>query len=214
MIQALGTSLKVLAVDVPLLAVLGTALGWVFAKRRFRGREALFLMVQLPVALPPSVLGLYLLLFVGRVPALRSLGLLFSFPGAALAALLPALPIMVQAARSGFQSVPGALEEAARTLGDREWRVLGRITLPLARRTLVAGLALATARALGDFGVTLMVAGNIPGRTQTLPLYIYSRIEALEFAEANLAAAVLVAVGVLSLLLVKRMEGVRRERVL
>jgi molybdate transport system permease protein len=85
------------------------------------------------------------------------------------------------------------------------------VTLPLARRPLVAGLSLATARALGDFGVTLMVAGNIPGRTQTLPLYIYSRIEALEFGKANLAAALLVAVGVASLLLVKRMEGGRRE---
>jgi len=211
MIEALGISLKVLAVDVPLLLLAGTALGWLFARRRFPGREALLLIVQLPVALPPSVLGLYLLLLVGRVPVLRSLGLLFSFPGAALAALLPALPIMVQAARSGFLSVSPALEEAARTLGDPEWRVFRRVTLPLARRPLVAGLSLATARALGDFGVTLMVAGNIPGRTQTLPLYIYSRIEALEFGRANLAAALLVAVGVASLLLVKRMEGGRRE---
>jgi molybdate transport system permease protein len=210
-IEALGISLKVLAVDVPLLLLAGTALGWLFARRRFPGREALLLIVQLPVALPPSVLGLYLLLLVGRVPVLRSLGLLFSFPGAALAALLPAMPIMVQAARSGFLLVPPALEEAARTLGDPEWRVFQRVTLPLARRPLVAGLSLATARALGDFGVTLMVAGNIPGRTQTLPLYIYSRIEALEFGKANLAAALLVAVGVASLLLVKRMEGGRRE---
>jgi molybdate transport system permease protein len=212
MIQALAISLKVLAVDIPLLAVFGIALGWLFAKRRFPGREALLLIVQLPVALPPSVLGLYLLLFVGRVPLLKNLGLLFSFPGAAVAALLPALPIMIQAARSGFASVPSPLEEAARTLGDREWRVFRRVTLPLARRPLVAGLSLATARALGDFGVTLMVAGNIPGRTQTLPLYIYSQIEALEFARANVAAAVLVVVGVLSLLLVKRMEGGRSER--
>ena len=205
--QAFLTSLKVLAVDVPVLLLLGTALGWLLAKKRFPGREALHLLILLPVAMPPSVLGLYLLVLFGRVGFLRDLGLLFSFPGAALAPLLPALPLMVQAARSGFSSVDEGLEEAARTLGDGEWQVFRRITLPLSRRFLIAGLCLSSARALGDFGVTLMIAGNIPGRTQTLPLYIYSQVEALEFARANLAALVLVAVGLASLLLVRRMEG-------
>jgi molybdate transport system permease protein len=210
--QALLVSLGVMAVDVPLLLLLGTGLGWLFARRRFPGREALLTLLILPVALPPSVLGLYLLMLFGRVAALRGLGLLFSFPGAAVGALIPSLPIMLQAARAGFAAVPEALEEAARTLGDGEWRVLRRVTLPLSRRSLLAGLALASARALGDFGVTLMIAGNIPGRTQTLPLYIYSRIESLDFARANLAAAVLVAVGVLSLVLVRRLEASPHER--
>jgi molybdate transport system permease protein len=207
--QALFTSLKVLAVDIPVLLVLGTALGWLLAKKKFPGREALHLLILLPVAIPPSVLGLYLLVLLGKMEILRNLGLLFSFPGAALAPLLPALPLMVQAARSGFSSVDEKLEEAARTLGDGEWQVFRKITLPLSRRFLVAGLALSSARALGDFGVTLMVAGNIPGRTQTLPLYIYSQVEALEFAQANLAASLLVGVGLASLLLVRKMEGNR-----
>ncbi|MEW5814288.1 MAG: molybdate ABC transporter permease subunit [Spirochaetota bacterium] len=214
MTGALFISLKVLAVDVPLLFLIGTVLGWIFAKKRFPGHQILLLLVLLPVALPPSVLGFYLLLFVGQIPLLRSLGLLFSFPGAALGALIPSLPIIIQAARSGFAAVPEHLEEAARTLGDSEWRIFRRITLPLGRRSLVAGMALSSARALGDFGVTLMIAGNIPGRTQTLPLYIYSRIEALEFAKAHIAAVVLVVVGILSLVLVRHMEVGTHERLL
>jgi molybdate transport system permease protein len=210
--DAFLVSLAVLAVDVPLLLVLGTALGWLLARRRFAGRELLLTLIILPVALPPSVLGLYLLQLFGRVGLLRNLGVLFSFPGAALGALVSSLPIMVQGARAGFCAVPVPLEEAARTLGDGEWRVFRRIALPLGRRGLLAGLALATARALGDFGVTLMIAGNIPGRTQTLPLYIYSRIESLDFARANLAAALLVAVGVGSLMAVRRLESPAHER--
>lgn len=214
MSKALVISLYVLALDVPLLLVLGTILGWVFSRKKFIGREILLILVLLPVALPPSVLGLYLLFFFGQVPFLQPLGLLFSFPGAALAALIPSLPIMVQASRSGLASVPEHLEEAARTLGDGHWRVFWRVSLPLSRRSLVAGIALAAARALGDFGLTLMIAGNIPGRTQTLPLYIYSQIEALEFGKANVAAVLLIAVGIASLALVKRMEKGRHERLL
>ena len=214
MSKALVTSLYVLAVDVPLLLVLGTILGWVFGRKKFVGREILLILVLLPVALPPSVLGLYLLLFIGQGPFLQPVGLLFSFPGAALAALIPSLPIMVQATRAGFASVPEHLEEAARTLGDGHWRVFWRVSMPLSRRSLVAGIALAAARALGDFGLTLMIAGNIPGRTQTLPLYIYSQIEALEFGRANVAAVLLIAVGIASLALVKRMERGRHERLL
>ena len=210
MTSALWVSLKVLAVDIPLLLILGTALGWLLAKRRFRGRELLHLLILLPVVLPPSVLGLYLLMLFGRVPFLHDLGLLFSFPAAAVAPLLPALPIMVQSARSGFASVDERLEDAARTLGDGEGAVFRRVTLPLARRFLLAGLALSSARALGDFGVTLMIAGNIPGRTQTLPLYIYGRVESLYFALAHMAAFLLTAVGVGCLLLVRAMED-RRE---
>ncbi|MDD4365893.1 MAG: molybdate ABC transporter permease subunit [Synergistales bacterium] len=209
---ALLTSLKVLAVDIPLLLILGTSLGWLLAKRNFRGRELLHLLLLLPVVLPPSVLGLYLLMFFGRVSFFHDLGLLFSFPAAAMAPLLPALPIMIQAARSGFASVDERLEDAARTLGDGEAAVFRRVTFPLARRFLLAGLALSSARVLGDFGVTLMVAGNIPGRTQTLPLYIYSCIEALDFALAHAAAVVLTVVGIGCLLLVRRMEGSGRGR--
>ncbi len=213
MIQALLISFKVLAVDIPLLLLLGSALGWLLAKKRFPGRELVSLFIMLPVVLPPSVVGLYLLIFFGNTPLLKDAGILFSFPGAAVAALASSLPLMVQSVRAGFSGVPGELEEAARTLGDGEWKVFLNVTLPLSRRSLVVGLTIASARALGDFGVTFMIAGNIPGRTQTLPLFIYSQMESLRFARAHLAAVILIALGFLSLYMVRRMEEGRHNRV-
>ena len=207
MTSALVISLKVLTIDVPLLLILGMGTGWILARKDFKGKTFLSTLLMLPVALPPAVLGLYLLMFLGQIPAIRSMGLLFSFSAAAIAALIPSLPIMISAARTGFGAVAPSLEEAARTMGKTEFEIFTRITFPLARRHLFAGLALATARALGDFGVTLMIAGNIPGRTQTLPLYIYSQVEALEFGKANLAAFVLAIIGIGSLYFVRQMEG-------
>ena len=210
--RALFISLKVLAIDIPLLAVLGGGLGWLLARKEFRGRELVSLLVQLPIVLPPSVLGLYLLFALGSVPPLREAGLLFAFPATVLGALVPSLPIMVQAARAAFSGFDRTLEEAALTLGRGRWEVFRRVTLPLSRRMLLVGLALSSARALGDFGVTLMVAGNIPGRTQTLPLYIYGQVESLDFAQAHTAALLLVGVGIGSLWLVRRMEAGSHER--
>ncbi len=210
--RALFISLKVLAIDIPLLALLGGGLGWFLARRDFRGRELLSLLVQLPIILPPSVLGLYLLCTLGHISFFREAGLLFAFPAAVLGALVPSLSIMIQASRAAFAGVDRELEEAALTLGRGPWSVLFRITLPLARRTLLVGLALSSARALGDFGVTLMVAGNIPGRTQTLPLYIYGQVESLNFAQAHIAAILLVGVGIASLCLVRRLEAGAHER--
>ena len=209
MIQALLVSLKVLAIDVPLLLLFGTGAGWLLAKKDFVGKAFVETLLMLPLALPPAVLGLYLLMFFGRIPFFRSMGLLFSFPAAALAALIPALPMVISSARTGFQSVSVSLEDAARTMGKGEIEVFFRISFPLARRHIMAGLALASARALGDFGVTLMIAGNIPGRTQTLPLYIYGQVETLNFAKANIAAAILAVMGILSLRFVKAMEAGR-----
>ncbi len=208
-IQALLVSLKVLAIDVPLLLIMGIAFGWLLAKRDFPCRSAIETLLMLPVALPPAVLGLYMLMILGKIPLFRSMGLMFSFPAAVLAALVPSLPMVVSAARTGFESVPDSMENAARTMGKSEFEVFRKITLPLARKHVIAGLALASARAMGDFGVTLMIAGNIPGRTQTLPLYIYGQVETLEFAKANMAAAVLAAVGIASLRFVRKLE-VRR----
>ncbi len=211
--EALRLSLEVLAVDVPLMILLGVPLGWLLARKAFPGRKVLELFVLIPVVLPPSVLGLYLLLALGQLPGVRAWRLLFSFPALILGALIPALPLVVQGARAGFSSVSRDLEDAARTLGDSEWRVFFRITLPLARRSLGAGLALGTARALGEFGVSLMIAGNIPGVTQTLPLYIYSRAEALDFAAAHGAALILAAVGVATLIFVRHLEEGRHDPV-
>jgi len=211
MTSSLIISLKVLAIDVPLLLIIGVTLGWILAKTEFRGKDLVDVLVILPIALPPSVLGLYLLMTLSHIPFVREAEILFSFPAAALAPLFPSLPIMIQAARSGFSSVDRQLEQAARTLGDSEFKIFWRITFPLSRLSIMAGLALASMRALGDFGVTLMIAGNIPGRTQTLPLFIYSNVEAMNFFEANIAALLLTAVGIISLLVVKKLEGKRIE---
>lgn len=212
MLEALIISLKVLACVAPLLCLLGGGIGWFLARKRFRGHGFLCLLVQLPVVLPPAVLGFYLLFMLAKCPFAKDANLLFAFPAAVIGALVPALPIVIQAARAAFSSVDPQLEEAARTLGRSEFQIFTRITLPLAKRTLLVGMALGSARALGDFGVTLMIAGNIPERTQTLPLYIYSRVESLDFLGAHLAAALLTAVGMGSLYLVHRMEASNHER--
>ncbi len=199
-------SLKVLALSLPVIVILGGWIGWILARKAFPGKMLLSLLVQLPLILPPSVTGFYLLLLFGKTPFLRHLGVLFSFPALVIAASVPAVPIMAQAARAGFSSVNSEYEDAARTLGKGEGHVFFTITLPLARRSLLAGLALSSARALGEFGVSLMIAGNIPGLTQTLPLYIFSRVETLNFAQAHGAALLLALAGFSSLYAVRMLE--------
>lgn len=211
MLPPLLLSLKVLFFTVPLLILLGGGAGWVLARRDFFGKEACSLLAQLPLILPPSVMGFYLLFFIGRNPLLREMDILFSFPALVVGATVSASPIMIQAARAAFASVDRDLEDVGRTLGKGEGTIFLSITLPLARRTLLVGVALSAARALGDFGVSLMVAGNMPGRTQTLPLYIYNQVETLSFGRANLAALLLVGAGFASLLFVRSLESGRSE---
>ena len=212
MIPPLLLSLRVLSFAVPLLIILGGGVGWTLARTEFPGKGFVSLLVQLPLILPPSVMGFYLLFAIGKSPILKPLGILFSFRALVLAAVVSALPIMIQSARAAFASVERELEDAARTLGKGEWTVFRTVTLPLARRTLLVGLALSSARALGDFGVSLMIAGNIPGRTQTLPLYIYNRVETLDFAGAHAASLLLISAGFASLYLVRLLEEGRNER--
>lgn len=212
MIRPLLLSLKVLVFAIPLLILLGGWAGWILARKKFPGIGLCSLLVQLPLILPPSVMGFYLLFLIGKTSFLKELGILFSFPALVLGATVSALPIMIQGARAAFASVDLEFEDAARTLGKGEAVIFLTITLPLARRTLLVGLALSAARALGDFGVSLMIAGNIPGRTQTLPLYIYNQVETLNFAKAHVAALLLVTAGFASLYAVRRLEEGKNER--
>jgi molybdate transport system permease protein len=147
------------------------------------------------------------------VELFQKAGFVFGFPGAALAAFIPAVPIMIQSSRAAFASVNQDLEETALTMGKSKFTVFRKITFPLAKRTLLIGLGLSSARVLGDFGVTLMVAGNIPGRTQTLPLYIYGQVESLNFAQAHYAALLLICIGIASLWFVKSLEMGAHERI-
>lgn len=183
----------------------GLPLAWVLARRRFPGREVLEAAVVLPLVLPPTVLGYYLLVLIGtRGPIGRlveglGLELAFTWRAAVLAASIGSIALLVKAAQAGFESVDQRLEQAARTLGRSEWSIFWAVTLPLAWRPVFAGTVLAFCRAMGDFGITLMVAGSIPGVTQTMPLAIYDHVQANQMREADLLS--LVAVGSVLVLL-------------
>ena len=208
-------SLQVTAVATAMLFVAGLALALLLARRRFPGQTLMETAINLPLVLPPTVLGYYLLLALGRgSPLVEWLGvrLLFTWLAAALAAAIMGLPLMVQAARTAIANVDPALENTARTLGSSELEVFCRVTLPLARRGILTGLLLGGARALGEFGATLMVAGNIPGRTQTLPLAIYDAVQSRQYAWANHMVLVMTVLAFLSLFAVRRLEHPKRPR--
>jgi molybdate transport system permease protein len=162
-----------------LCIVLGVPLAWVLARGRFPGAGALRAAVTLPMVLPPVVGGVALLLALGRAGPAGALGvrLPFTSTGAMVAEAFVALPFLVLAVEAGLRQVDPRLEEAAATLGAGPWRRFWRVTLPLVAPSVAAGAALAWARALGEFGATITFAGNLPGRTQTLPLAVYVALE-------------------------------------
>lgn len=211
----IALSLQVSALATLLALALGVPLAWLLARRRFAGRDLLEAAVVLPLILPPTVLGYYLLVLLGSQSpvgrALMDLGieLVFTWKAAVIAACIGALPLLVKAAQAGFESVDPTLENAARTLGRSEWSVFWSVTAPLAWRSLLAGGILTYCRALGDFGITLMVAGSIPGKTQTIPLAIYDYVQANQISEANRLAFLAVILVLILLLGVGRLARVR-----
>jgi molybdate transport system permease protein len=203
-LAALALSVRVALLATALDALLGLPLAWLLARRRFPGRTLVDLLVTLPLVLPPTVTGYYLIVLLGRrgwlgAPLYAATGwtVAFTWYAAVVAATVMALPLLVRTARAAIESVDRGLEQAAYTLGRSEWRTALEVTLPLARRGILAGLVLAFARALGEFGATLMLAGNIPGRTTTLPLAIYTAVQTGETADA---AVLVVALTLLSCL--------------
>jgi len=192
------------AVATAVTLLIGLPLAWLLSHRRFPGRDVLEAVVVLPLILPPTVLGYYLLLLIGRQgpvgAALAAAGIeiAFTWRAAVVAAAVGSIALLIKAAQAGFEGVDRRLEQAARTLGRSEWSIFWSVTLPLAWRAVLAGTVLAFCRAMGEFGITLMVAGSIPGRTQTLPLAIYDRVQANQMADAN--ALALIAVGVVVVL--------------
>jgi molybdate transport system permease protein len=209
MIDPLWLSLKVTAVAAILIFTIGTALALWLVRHQPRGRTVIETLIMLPLVLPPSVVGYYLLIVLGQQgPIVGWLGIqtLFSPAAAIIAATVVGLPLMVLAARAALASVDPALEQAARTLGCNEAMVLWRVSLPLARRGLLAGLVLGTTRALGEFGATLMVAGNIPGQTQTLPLAIYDAVQTNQHDLTTQMVLLMTGLGFVSLWAVRRWE--------
>ena len=199
-------SLQVATLATLIDLLVGVSVAWLLARTRWPGRDLFGALFALPLILPPTVLGYYLLVALGRQSPLGAwldqigLPLVFTWRGAVIAASVAALPLVVQSARAALEGVDTELENVARTLGRSEMEIMATITLPLAWRGLFAGAMLCFARALGDFGATLMVAGDIPGRTQTLPLAIYDAVQSNNGAAAN-TLVLLVTIGALVLLL-------------
>lgn len=189
---ALGLSLKVAGWATVIDLVLGIAVGYALARLRFTGRNLLDTLLTLPMVMPPTVLGYYLLVMLGRRSWLGEwlhthwgISLIFTWQGAVIAAAIVAFPLVFKPARAAFEAVDGQLEQAARVLGVTEMGIFFRVTLPLAWRGILAGVLLAFARALGEFGATLMVAGSIPGKTQTLSIAVYEAVQAGQDDVAN-----------------------------
>ena len=208
----LWLSVRVAALSTAIALAAGVWLAWVLANREFRGKEALDAAVTLPLVLPPTVLGFYLLVVLGRESALGRLyewitggPLVFTWQAAVIAALFHSTPLLIKSARAALESVDRTYERAARTLGASEWAVFRRVSLPLARRSILAAAALAFARSLGDFGVTIMIAGNIPGRTQTVAVAIYDAVEGGNGALARVLVLVVSAVALAILYLANRL---------
>ena len=209
---AIGLSARVAVAATAVNAMVGVPLAYLLARRRFAGRALVDLLVTLPLVLPPTVTGYYLIVVLGRrgwlgapLYAITGWSVAFTWYAAVIAATVMALPLLVRTARAAIESVDRDLERAAFTLGRPEWRTALEVTLPLARRGILAGLVLAFARALGEFGATLMLAGNIPGRTTTVPLAIYTAVQTGETSEALVLAAALTALSCVVLVLADRL---------
>jgi molybdate transport system permease protein len=194
---ALTLSLKVAGWATAINLLLGVGVGYALARWRFPGRDLVDAVLTLPMVMPPTVLGYYLLVVIGSQGVVGAwllehfgIRLIFTWQAAVIAATIVSFPLVFKAARAAFETVDPQLEDAARTLGIREVAVFFRVSLPLAWRGILAGLLLAFARALGEFGATLMVAGSIAGKTQTLSIAVYEAVQAGQDDTANFLVAI------------------------
>ncbi|MBI4782727.1 MAG: molybdate ABC transporter permease subunit [Oscillatoriophycideae cyanobacterium NC_groundwater_1537_Pr4_S-0.65um_50_18] len=202
-------SLQVTAVASVAILVVGLTLAVALARNRFPGQLLVETLLNLPLVLPPSVVGFFLLLLLGRGSPLKEwfgIDLLFTWQAGAIASAVVGLPLMLETSRAAIANVNPELEAAARTLGSSELEVLWRITLPQARSGILAGFLMGTIRAFGEFGATLMVAASIPGRTQTLPLAIYDAVQNQDYGTAHVMVLVMTATAFLLLWWVRALE--------
>lgn len=207
---ALGLSLKVALFATLINLVLGVLVGFVLARCKFYGRDLLDSLLTLPMVLPPTVMGYYLLVLLGRNSTFGGwlnnhfgIHLIFTWQGAVIAAAVVSFPLVFKPARAAFESLNMQYEQAARVLGIAESAIFFRITLPLAWRGILAGLLLAFARSLGEFGATLMIAGSIPGKTQTLAISVYEAVQAGQDDLANFLVVITSVLCITVLLAVK-----------
>ncbi len=206
-------SLRVALLATLITTVVGVAGAYALARFRFPGRGLVEAIASLPIVLPPTVLGYYLLVSIGRNSpigraweAVFGSPLVFTWQAAVIAAAIASLPYCLRTATAAISALDAGYEEAARVAGLHGPRLAFTVTLPLALRGIIAGVSLAFARALGDFGTTVMVAGNIPGRTQTMPIAVFDRVQAFDYTTAGVLAGVLSVVAIAVLLGVRRLE--------
>lgn len=208
-------SLRVALLATLLTVAIGVPAAWLLARRNFPGRDVISALLLTPLVLPPTVLGYYLLMVIGRrgpigrVLNAWDLELAFTWRAAVLAAAVGSFALLIKTAQAGFESIDKRLEQAAQTLGHSDWSIFWTVSVPLAWRSILAGTVLAFCKALGDFGITLMVAGDIPGMTQTLPLAIYDHVQANQLQQANVLALISIGFVVLLMIAVGRMARLR-----
>lgn len=200
-IPPLFLTIKVAVLATACAMIVGVTAAFLLSRKKFLGRDMLEVALSLPLVLPPTVLGYYLLVLIGRngffgrwLQDNFGVSLIFTWQGAVLAAMVVSLPLVFKSAGAAFAAVSKQCEEAASTLGASSLTIFLRISLPLAWRGILAGSMMAFARAMGEFGATLMVAGNLPGRTQTLSMAVYDAVQAGDFQQANFLVVIITVV--------------------
>lgn len=213
-IHPLLLSLKVSLISSIIVFLIGIAIAWLMTIIRFKGKTVLETIFLLPMVLPPTVIGFVLLVIFGRrtwfgklIEALFDQSFIFSWYAAVVAAVVVSFPLVYQSLKAGFLSVERELQDSARSMGATEWQVLVHITMPLSWRALITGYVLGFARGLGEFGATLMVAGNIPGRTQTIPTGIYFAVDSGNTTLAWLLSGATIALSFVMLLFTGKLKG-------
>lgn len=196
--QPLLLTFKLAGITALILCCIGVPFAWWLSQTRVRLKPVLEALVSMPLVLPPSVLGFYLLLafspthwFGGWVEQVAGLKLAFSFTGLVIASVIFSFPFLVHPVQSGFQNLPASLSEAAYTLGKSRWQTFWHVLLPNIKPQLLAGVVLAFAHTIGEFGVVLMIGGNMPGQTRVASIAIYDEVEAMNYGAANFYALVL-----------------------
>jgi molybdate transport system permease protein len=190
---SLRLSLQVATAATVLIVLIGTGMAYILARKNFRGKEPLDIFLTLPLVLPPTVTGYYLILFMGRNGLVGKYlfhwtgwSLMFTWYAAVLASFFVALPLMIKTTRAAIESVDRNLIKVSYTLGHGEFKTFFRVILPLSKKGIMAGAVLSFARAMGEFGATLMIAGNIPGKTATMPIAIYTSASSGDWSRANM----------------------------
>ncbi|WP_428910448.1 molybdate ABC transporter permease subunit [Niallia sp. Krafla_26] len=203
-------SIKIATLSGVVVIIIGTLTGRLLARTSFKGKAILETILMLPMVLPPTVVGFFLIVIFGKnsimgqaIEWIFTQPIIFTWSAAVIAAIVVAFPLMFQSAKSGFQGVDRDIEDSARVDGASEWRVFLFISIPLASKALITGSILSLARALGEFGATLMFAGNIPGETQTIPIAIYIAIDSGNMTMAWLWVISIVVISFLMLLAIR-----------